>query len=38
MLKFGFEELSKEQALGGGQVVQVASFRSNNEPLFISSH
>lgn len=27
---------SKAQALGGGQVVEVVSFRSNNEPLFIS--
>lgn len=36
MFQFVFEKLSKAQALGGGQVVEVVSFRSNNEPLFIS--
>jgi len=36
-LKLVFEKLSVDLALAG-QVVEVASFRSNNEPLFISGH
>lgn len=36
MFQFISEKPSKAQALGGGQVLEVVSFRSNNEPLFIS--